>query len=118
MYAVSEGKTLLTQRSRRFHDLDGPRPHAVILCEVHPADHPGRIQQKFCRPRDVLTIHACARMQQIVSANDLGLRVGEKGVRIARLATQIARHLGRVHTDRYRAYAQLLNFCQVLLDTP
>jgi len=44
-------------------------------------------------------------MQEVVTSNDLGFRIREKGIRIARLATQIARHLGRIDTDSYRAAA-------------
>ena len=57
-------------------------------------------------------------MQEIVAASDLGLRVGEKGVCIARLVTQIARHFRRVHADRYWADAKVFNLCQAFFDTP
>ena len=110
--------TVLFQRPRSLHNLLGPRTHAVVLGEVQPADYAGRIQQEFRWPRDVLSIYPGPRMQQIITANDLGFRIGEKGICVARLATQIARHFRRVHADRYWADAKVFNLRQVFFDTP
>ena len=96
----------------------GARAHAVVLREVHPANHAGRIQQEFRWSRDVLSIDPGTRMQQIITANDLGFRIGEKGICVARLTTQIARHFRRVHADRYWANAKLSKLRQVFFDTP
>ena len=108
----------LFQRLRSLDDLLGPCPHTVVLREVHPADNAGRIQQEFRWPGNVLSIDPRALMQEIITANDLGFRIGEKGVCIARLATQIARRFRRVHADRHWADAKVFNLCQVFFYTP
>jgi hypothetical protein len=110
--------TVLFQRLRSVHDLLGPRAHAVVLRKVHPANHAGRIQQEFRWPRHVLSIDPGTRMQQIISANDLGFWIGEKGICVAGLATQIARHFRCVHADRYWADAKVFNLRPVFFDTP
>jgi hypothetical protein len=108
----------LSQRLRSLYDLFGPRPHPVVLREIHPADSPRRIQQEFGWPGDVLSIDPSTPMQEIIAANDLGFRIREKSVRIACLLTQVARSFRRVHADRYRSDSQLFNLCQAFLDTP
>ena len=57
--------------------------HPDIIGQVHPPDRAGRVNEEFGGPRDVFASFSALRMQHSITPNRLGLRIGEKGKRVA-----------------------------------
>ena len=88
------------QRFRRVEHPLRRRPDAKILGEVHPSHGAALVDEKLRRPGDVLAFLASAFVKEVVLADRLRVRIGEKRERVAGLAPQIGRLLGRVDADR------------------
>ena len=54
-------------------------------------------------------------MEEIITANDLSLGIGEEGKRVTGFATQLAGDFLRVNADGDRANARVVEFPEVLL---
>lgn len=81
-----ENKPLTSmQRLRGLQDLFRPGTDPVVFSKVQPANRPGRIQQKFGRPRDVTAVDPGAGVDQIKAANRFRVWIGKKREGIARL---------------------------------
>lgn len=77
----------------------GAGTDANVLGEIFPADDAGTVDKKFSGARDVVLFRAAALMQEIVAANDFGLRIAEKREVVALLQTKMLRDFGRVDAD-------------------
>jgi hypothetical protein len=97
--------------SRRQHFV-GTGSHPDILREVGPVDDLVAVQQKFRRPRNIMPFRTASGMQQVISADGCGIRVGKNGERITRLLRQIERDCWSVHTDRHRTHSRRFEFRQ------
>lgn len=75
---------------RRFENLLGPRAHPIILCEHPPANGALRVDQKFSGARNVMSFDSLPRMDQIVTANGIEVRIGKKCEGVAGLLTKVA----------------------------
>ena len=91
------------KRLRRFQNLFRPRPHQVVLREVYPTNGAAGIQQKLRGPGDVLTIDSRSRMEQVIAANRLRLRIRKKREGVSGSLTQVERDFGTVYADSNRA---------------
>jgi hypothetical protein len=65
-----------------------------------------------------VAVDARSAVEQVVTADDARVGVGEEGVGVAGLTTEVPRDIGRVDADRNEADPPLLEALQVLLDTP
>lgn len=61
-----------------FQDLFGTRAHGDVFGKIHPPNDAIRIKQKFSRTGNVRTFRPGAAMQQVVTPNDPGVRVGQE----------------------------------------
>src|SRR5260221_10756008 len=112
------GDRELPKRFGCFQNLFRPRPHQVVLREVYPTNGAAGIQQKLPRPGDVLTIDSRSRMEQVIAANRLRLRIRKKWEGVARFLTQVARDFGTVYADSNRANSRDSTLIQTVLNTP
>jgi hypothetical protein len=94
------------------------RANAQILGQVHPANRPGRIDQKFSGPRNVASVRAALVVEQVKAANGVKLFVGEEGVGVALLLTKIPGDWGRVHADGYDLHSARLELIELFFETP
>jgi len=78
---------------------------ADVIGEVFPADDAGTIDEKFSGAGDIVPVHASALVQQVVAANDFGLRVTQKRERVTGLLAQIRGDIGGVHADGHGPHA-------------
>jgi hypothetical protein len=99
-------------------DLLGPRAHSDILGEIHPADYSVRINEKFCRTRDVGAFGSRAVMQHIVSPYHVRLRIGQKRVGVAKFLALAPIDLRRVYTNGNDLNPARFKFWKSLLKTP
>ena len=90
--------------------------YADIFRKVYPANCPSGIDQKLRRSRYVCTIHAAAWMQEIVAANGISFRVGEKRKGISRLGAKFGGLFRRIHADGHGTDACVVKLFQVFLN--
>src|SRR3954454_12716384 len=109
---------LLHHRLRRVEDLLRPCADAEIAGEVAPADGAGAVDEELGGTGDVVSVLAGAFVQEAVSRDRLGVRIGEQREGVAGFLTQIARLLGRVDADRNRLDACGAEVGEMLFDTP
>ena len=95
-----------------------PRAHGDIVRQVHPANRAGGINQKLGRPRDVVAFRPPAGMQEIVTANDFGVRIGKQRKGETQLLRCRAINLRRVDADGDDANAARVEIGKTLLKTP
>ena len=109
---------VLFKQSGSFQNLLWTGTHPIVLRHIHPAHHTIRIQEKFCRPRDILPAGTSTSMQQIVTTNHFSLRIGKKRKRVTGLLHQVARDFRTVNADRDRPNTRLIKTRQFLFNTP
>jgi hypothetical protein len=95
-----------------------PSTNAEIIRQINPANYARRIHQEFCGPGNVVSLHSCSGVQEIVSPNDVGVGVGKEGIRVSFPFAQIPGDPRLVDADCYRANTQFFDLRQVILDTP
>jgi hypothetical protein len=107
----------LPQSTRGSNHLIGSRPHAHIFGKVLPADDTGTIDQELRGPRNVVAFGTTARVQQIIAADNIGLRIGKKSEGKSRLAPQVTRNIGGIYAYGHRYDALRLKLAQPFLNS-
>ena len=64
-----------TKRIECFQHLFGPRPDSSAFRQIHPPNRAGSINQELAWTSDVRALRSSFRMQKIVTANHLRLRI-------------------------------------------
>ena len=105
-------------RIDRGQGLFRPRPHRDIFRQVHPPHRSRAIDVKLGWSRDVAALWSGMRMQNIVTANYIGLLIGQKRESESHFPAMPRRHINRVHADRREMDTPLLEITQPLLKTP
>jgi hypothetical protein len=108
----------LPQRLCRFQNLFRPGANPIILCEVYPANGARGVQQKLCRPGDVLAICSGALMNNSITANRFGFGIRKESERVSGFLTKVTRDFGSIDADSNRSDTYLLELRQTLLNTP
>jgi hypothetical protein len=80
------------------NDILRPSTNAEIIHQINPVNYARRIHQEFCRTGNVVSLHSCSGVQEIVSANDGGVGVGKNGIRVSLPFAQIPGDLRPVDT--------------------
>jgi hypothetical protein len=114
----SKIKNSLAQRFGCLENLLRPGTHPVVFRQIHPPHSPGRIQQEFGRPGNILPFDAGARMDQVVAANHLGFRIGKKCEPVAGFLRKVARGLWSIDANRNRTNSRLFELRQAILNAP
>ena len=102
----------------RFEYLLGARAHCNILGKVHPSDNAIRIEEKFGRTRYVRSFRSRTGMQNIVTANNLRIRIGQQRKRVPELLRLPLVEIRRIDADGDNANSPCLEFRKPLLETP
>lgn len=76
-----------------------------VFGEIFPANDARTVDEKFSRAGDVMLFRAATLVQEVVAANDFGLRIAEKREVVALLEAKMLRDFGRVHADGHGAHA-------------
>lgn len=108
----------LLQRAGSLEDLLRPRTHAIILGQIAPLHGAGAVEEKFGGAGDVGASDTGSFMEQVVLANDGGVRIGEDRERVARFARELFRDFRRIDADRDRTDAESLEVGETVLNTP
>ena len=101
-----------------FQHLFRTRTYGDVFGEIHPANCPGRINEKLCRTRDIRAFGACARMQQIVTPNHFCLGIGQECVGVAKFLFLATTKIRRVHANRDDLNPARFKLLKLLLKTP
>jgi hypothetical protein len=101
-----------------FQDLFGPRPDRGVFRQIHPANGAGGIDQEFGRAGNVGTFWPCALMQEVITANYFGLRIGKERVSKTHLLAMALARLCRVDANGNNADAPRVEIRKPLLETP
>jgi hypothetical protein len=83
-----------------FQHLFGSRAYGDVFGEIYPANYSARINEKLRRTGDVRAFWACTAMQQIVTANDFRLGIGQERVGVAEFLSLAPINFRCVHTNR------------------
>jgi len=108
--------TVLGQRFGSGKHLFCLGSYTNIFREVDPADGSRRINQEFCRPRNICLLGAALDVEQVITPDDLGLGIGKEDKAIALLTTEPGRFLRAIDADGHRAHAGIVEFFQILLN--
>ena len=98
--------------------LIGARAYGDVLSEIDPANHAICVKKEFRRACDVRSFRAGAGMQQVIAADNFGLRIGKQRKRVAVLLRLPTIDLGRINADADYANPARIEFCKLLLETP
>ena len=98
--------------------LVGTGADAEVIRQVNPTDHPGRIDQKLRRARNVLSARTTPSVQQVVSANHPGRRIRKKNVGVSLFLAVSPSDCRRVHANGGNAYSSGSKIVESLLETP
>jgi hypothetical protein len=101
----------------KCEDLIRSRAHAVIICEVCPANRARRIDQEFRGSRDV-SLGTAVLMQQVIVQDGFQPFIREKRVSVALLAAVVARDSRGIHADGNNLHAARFEFVELFLETP
>jgi hypothetical protein len=101
-----------------FQYLFGSRTHGDVFGEIYPANYSARINEKLCRAGDVRALGPCAVMQQIVTANDFRLRVGQERISVAKFLSLAPVDIRCVYANRDDFNPTRIKFWKPLLKTP
>ena len=112
------GWRTLLQAIECLEHLVGAGPDGEALGQVHPADRTGRVDQEFGGAGDVTALRSATLVQEIVTPDHLGVRVGQEGICEAQLLAVPAIDLRRVNADGDQADAARVKVWEPLLKTP
>ena len=101
-----------------FQHLFRTRTYGDVFGEIHPADYSARINEKFCRARDVRAFGPCAAMREIVTPNHFRLWIGQECVGVAKFLSLAPIDVRRVHANRDDTNPARFKFRKPLLETP
>jgi len=101
-----------------FQHLIGPRPDRGVFRQIHPANGAGGVNQKFGRACNVGTFWPSALMQEVITANHFGLRIGKERVSKTLFLAMALVRLCRVDANGNNANAALVEVRKPLLKTP
>ena len=82
--------------STRLEYLLRPGTHPVVLSQVYPTHHSGRIQEKLGWPGYVVSFDSRTGVHKVVAANGLRARIGQEGKTVSSL---LRRDLARPLVD-------------------
>ena len=101
-----------------FQRLFRTRTYGDVFGEIHPANCPGRINEKLCRTSDIRAFGSCTRVQQIVTPNHFCLGIGQECVGVAKFLSLAPIDIRRVHANRDDLNPTRFKFLKPLLKTP
>jgi hypothetical protein len=108
----------LRQCLHRGEDLFRPCTNPVIFRQIHPSHSARGVKEELGWARDVVSAFAGSGVDQIVSANNIQVGVGENVELESGFFGQLTRLFGRVNADCDDTNTGLLQFLQVSLDSP
>jgi hypothetical protein len=94
----------------------GAGADANVLGKIFPADGAGAVEKEFGGAGDVGRIGAGGVVEKVVAANDVGVRIGEKGKSVALLLAEMRGDFGRVDADGDGANALRGELGKIVLD--
>jgi len=115
---IHESTNPLLQHPRGFEHLFRPRADANIASEITPADDAATVDEELGGAGDIVAASDAILVENAVTRDRLGLRIGEQREGVAGFSAQIARLLGRVDADRDRLDAGGAEVGEMLLDAP
>jgi hypothetical protein len=101
-----------------FQHLFRPCTYGDVFGEIHPADRPGGINQKFCRARNVSAFGPGAGMQEIVTSDHIRARIRQECIGITKFLALASVDLGSVNANRGDTNPARFKFRKPLLETP
>jgi len=103
---------------QRFEHLLGARTHGNVFGKIRPANDAIGIEKKFSRPCDVYTFRSRAGMKDVVSANNLRVRIGKQWKPEPELLRVPLINFRRIDANADNANAARVEFRKPALETP
>ena len=103
---------------QHFEHLLGTGTHGNILGKVYPANNAIGIEKKFRRPWDIHPFRPRAGMKDVVSANNLRLRIGKQWKLVSQLLRVKVVNLWGIYADSDNANTARVEFRKPALETP
>ena len=116
--AEDENSTGQLQVVDSFQDRFRPGANDSGWSDVPPANDAARVEQKLRWPSDVCASAAALRVEQIIAADHLCIRVGQEGIGVAVPAAEFATDLGGIDTDGDEFHPTGIEIFPAFLNTP
>ena len=114
----STGRRGQSQVVDSFQDRFRPGANDGGWSEVPPANDAVRVEQKLRWPGNVRASRAGLRVEQIIAADHLCIRVGQEGIGVAVPAAELATELRGIDTDGDKLHTAGIEIFPAFLNTP
>ena len=103
---------------QRFEHLLWAGTHGNVFGKIRPANNAIGVEKKFSRSCDVHPFRSRAGMKDVVSANNLRVRIGKQWKPVPEFSRVPLVNLGRIDADADNANATRVEFRKPVLETP
>jgi hypothetical protein len=118
MSPLPSARTGVSHFVKCFQHLFWSRTDSDVFREINPTYNTARIDKEFRGTGNVCAFGSRAAMQEIVTSNDLRVRIRQESIGVTKFLSPTSIDFWRVHTNRDDINPARFKFRKALLETP